>query len=112
MGSDPTLLSRVGLAPPLALSLAWASRTLFLLLSRGPCAPSLFLLRVQALRPLLTSALLPHSCFAQLVPYHFLLAALLLVTPPHAQKASCVCLTGVSLSMCVMGVNGHLRSFA
>ena len=32
-------LSRVGLAPPLALSLVWASRPLFLLLLRGHCDP-------------------------------------------------------------------------
>ena len=97
VGSDPTLslsggpcvpscyfLSR-GPRAPLSPSLAWALRT-------PPPPLSLSLLRVLALRLLLTWALIPHLCFAQLVPYHFLLSALSLVTPPACPK-SLLCLS-------------------
>ena len=75
----PLFLFRVGLASPPLPPLAWALRpppplslSLSLSLARacGPCVP------------LFTWALFPHPCFAQLVPYHFLLAALSLMTPP------------------------------
>ena len=82
-----------------SFSLASALRPLLLFLSRGPRAPSFSfsrvglapplshsLLRVRALRPLLTWALLPHPCFAQLVPYHFLLAAPLARDTPRMPK--------------------------
>ena len=102
----PLFLSRMGLAPPLALSLAWASRPLFLLLSRGPCVPSLC-----ACGPCTP----PPPPFSRGLCSHIrALHSWCRTTfswplsrswhPLHAQKASCVCLTWVSLSICVMGV--------
>ena len=72
-------LSRVGLAPPLSFSLS-----LSISLAHAGLVPPP--------PPLLTWALLPHPCFAQLVPRHFLLAALSLVTPPACPK-SLLCLS-------------------
>ena len=110
----PLFLSRVGLAPPLALSLAWASRPLFLLLSCGPCAPSLSLSFVRAgLAPpppfhvgsaptsvLCTSGAVPLSPGRSLARD----------TPRMPKKPlGSVCLTGVSLSMCVMGVKENKK---
>ena len=58
----PLFLSHVGLAPPLALSLAWASCPLFLLLSRGPCALPLSLLRACGPRAPFSRGLCSHIC--------------------------------------------------
>ena len=108
LGSGPTLSLSRGLVPPLSLSLAWAlpppplSLSLSLSCECAGLAPPP--------PPLLTWALLPHPCLAQQVPYHFLLATRSLVTPPHAPKASCVCLIGVSSSFCVMSWCRNFRT--
>ena len=93
----PLFLSRVGLAPPLALSLAWASRPLFLLLSRGPCAPSLSLSLARAgLAPPFSRGLCSHiRALHSWCRTTFSWAALSLVTPPACPK-SLLCLSDLS----------------
>ena len=95
VGSDPTLsfsrgpctsscsFSLVGLAPPLSPSLAWALRpppslSLSLSCACGPCAPCSHIRALHSWCRASFSWRLSRS-------WH----------PPHAQKASCVCLTGV-----------------
>ena len=91
---------------PLFLSLAWAQRPLSLSLSIS--------LARAGLAPPFSRGLCSHiRALHKLVPHHFLLAALSLVTPPACPK-SLLCLSqshwSFFLYICVMGVNCNLGS--